>query len=119
MRRTILSVQRLTAIEQASLHVQPVAMGQCVGRALASLEPVIRESGALIEIAEMPTLVADESLIATLLENLVANALKFSSRPVKVNITVDGGIKRQHFWRSCRQREQPSARMQYALYSSF
>jgi light-regulated signal transduction histidine kinase (bacteriophytochrome) len=64
-------------------------MGQCVGRALASLEPVIRESGALIEIAEMPTLVADESLIATLLENLVANALKFSSRPVKVNITAE------------------------------
>jgi site-specific DNA recombinase len=35
------------------------------------------------------------------------------------NPVVDGGIKRQHFWRCCRQREQPSARMQYALYSSF
>jgi PAS domain S-box-containing protein len=89
MRRTILNVQQLTSIERASLNVQPVAMGQCVGRALASLEPVIRESGALIEIAEMPTLVADESLIATLVENLVANALKFSPGSAKVNITAE------------------------------
>jgi hypothetical protein len=32
---------------------------------------------------------------------------------------VDAGIKRQHFRRSCRQKNQPSARMQYARYSSF
>jgi PAS domain S-box-containing protein len=89
MRRTILNVQQLTSIERASLHVQPVALGQCVGQALASLEPIIRESGAVIEIAELPTLVANESLIATLVEHLVANALKFSSRPVKVNITAE------------------------------
>jgi len=33
--------------------------------------------------------------------------------------TVDARIKRQHFRRFCGQRDQPSARMQYGLYSSF
>jgi signal transduction histidine kinase len=64
-------------------------LDQCVQRALASLEPAIEECGAAIERAEMPTLVADESLMVTLVEHLVANALKFSSRPVKVNITAE------------------------------
>jgi hypothetical protein len=32
---------------------------------------------------------------------------------------VDGGIKRQRFWRDCRRPVRPSARTQYALYSSF
>ena len=89
MRQTILNVQKLVSIERASLHLQPVDLDQCVQRALASLEPAIEECGAAIERAEMPTLVADESLIVTLVEHLVANALKFSSRPVKVNITAE------------------------------
>jgi PAS domain S-box-containing protein len=89
MRRTILDVQELTALERAPLQLQPVAMDQCIHGALAALQAVIQESGAVIEIAEMPTLVADESLIATLFKHLVSNALKFCPRPVKVRIAAE------------------------------
>jgi hypothetical protein len=56
---------------------------------MASLEASIKECSATIEIAEMPTLVIDESLIATLFRHLVANALKFSRCPPEVSITAE------------------------------
>jgi PAS domain S-box-containing protein len=89
MRRTILSVQELTSIEQALLHIQPVPLDRCVRQALDSLDGVSHGCDVVIGITDMPTVLADESLTVALFRHLVGNALKFSPRPVKVKITAE------------------------------
>jgi PAS domain S-box-containing protein len=89
MRRTLLDVQKLTWIERVALSIQPVPVSQCVQRVLASLKPAIDEVGATVAVSEMPTILADEALLVTLIEHLITNALKFSRRPPAINLTAE------------------------------
>ncbi|MDW5563590.1 MAG: ATP-binding protein [Methanomassiliicoccus sp.] len=55
----------------------PVDMNDVLATAFGDLRVAIRESGAQITNVELPTVTADRSQIVLLLENLVANAIKF------------------------------------------
>jgi light-regulated signal transduction histidine kinase (bacteriophytochrome) len=89
MRRTILDVQELTCLERVALRLEPLGMGQCVRQALDALGPAVHESGAVIEIAELPSVLADESLIVTLVKHLISNGLKFCPRPAQLHIEAE------------------------------
>lgn len=58
--------------------IQPVAGTRIIQRALEGLQATIRQSGAVVEIAEdFPDMVADEVWAGRAVYNLVGNALKF------------------------------------------
>ncbi|HET9931898.1 MAG TPA: PAS domain S-box protein [Polyangiaceae bacterium] len=54
-----------------------VAAGAVLGRAIASLGASINESGAVIEVGELPSVCADEVQLQQLFQNLLSNAIKF------------------------------------------
>ena len=58
----------------------PVDLSACLDLALDNLLSAIRESGAEIRAAQLPTLMGDEQQMVHLFQNLVSNAIKFRSR---------------------------------------
>ena len=55
----------------------PTACGEVVAEVLRGLEKAIEESGAVIEVGELPTVLADRSQLGQVFQNLIANAIKF------------------------------------------
>jgi PAS domain S-box-containing protein len=62
---------------RAELEVQPVVLNEVVTELLASLSSAIDEVDAEISVGELPTVVADETQVGQVLQNLVCNSLKF------------------------------------------
>lgn len=74
--------------------LQPVEMESVLVQARANLEASIREQGAQIEAGLMPTVIGDQTQLAQLLQNLIANAIKFRREPaprVRLSASRDNG----------------------------
>ena len=68
--------------------VGPVRFGEVVQRALANLVLNIEETGAIVTCDAMPIVNGDESQLTELVQNLVANAIKFcGENPPAVHIS--------------------------------
>jgi len=66
----------------------PVELSTAVNRALANLVLTIGEAGATVACDALPTVHGDESQLAELVQNLVANAVKFRGpQPPRVHIS--------------------------------
>ncbi len=61
-----------------------VDLGITVRSALKNLATVLEETGATVEVGELPTLTGDPGLFAALWQNLIGNALKFRSDAVPI-----------------------------------
>jgi light-regulated signal transduction histidine kinase (bacteriophytochrome) len=73
-------IQDLLKYSRVGTHGQepaPVSAEVVLGGVLANLRMAIDESGAVIHHDPLPEVMADESQIAQLLQNLIANAIKF------------------------------------------
>jgi light-regulated signal transduction histidine kinase (bacteriophytochrome) len=72
-----------------------VDLGQVTREVLSDLEIRIAESGAQVDIGELPTIDADPMLIRQLLQNLIGNALKFHKKGqppvVRIRAVPDSG----------------------------
>ena len=71
---------------------EPVACGELVEQALASLSVRIAESDARVIVAPLPVVHADASRLGQLFQNLVANALKFHRPDVPPVVRVRGEL---------------------------
>ncbi len=56
---------------------KPVDVGRTLETVLTDLGPALEDTGATVEAGALPTLPADETQLRQLLQNLVANAIKF------------------------------------------
>lgn len=70
-----------------------VDMGRVADAALSALDDVIRETGTTIERVPFPVVYGDEAQLTDLLQNLVANAVKFrrSDRDCVIRLTATEG----------------------------
>jgi signal transduction histidine kinase len=78
--------------------MERVDLSASIREALQNLAASIRESDAIIHVAEMPTLFTDPAQMLQLFQNLISNAIKFrkdDSRPV-IGIRCD---KEDGYWR--------------------
>jgi PAS domain S-box-containing protein len=68
---------------------EQVDLRALVDRVLAVLGPAIEQEGASIVVGDLPTLVAEPTQLAQLLQNLIGNAVKFHppGRPPTVRVT--------------------------------
>lgn len=90
----LLTLSRLTTRRQPP---SPVDTYQIVTKVLKSLETLIAESGAQIDVGELPVVLADRSQIIQVFQNLITNAIKFHS-DVPPKITIDAE-QEGRFWR--------------------
>ncbi|HKE01480.1 MAG TPA: ATP-binding protein [Planctomycetota bacterium] len=72
--RDLLSYSRVGASARPFV---PVDVARVVATALANLRAAMEESGASVEVAELPTVLGDEMELTQLFQNLLGNALKF------------------------------------------
>ncbi len=71
-----------------AVHKQSVAFETIVQRALANLSLAISESSAAIRIGELPAVEADTVKLTQVLQNLIANALKFHKPGMRPEISI-------------------------------
>ncbi len=84
-------IQDLLAYSRVSTSVEPFApinLNQVVEDVLGDLEIRLQETGAVIEVAPLPTLDTDPSQMRQLFQNLISNALKFQREGVAPAIKI-------------------------------
>jgi len=77
MQRLINDLLEFSRVSTRGKPMQPVDVNRVLGAVRANLSVAIREAGALVTNDELPTVVADETQLVQLLQNLVGNAIKF------------------------------------------
>lgn len=78
MQRLIDDLLRYARAGADATRAEPVDLQAVATEVLETLGAAIRESGAQVTLHELPTVTGDESLLRQVLQNLIANALKFS-----------------------------------------
>ncbi|MEI7834077.1 MAG: ATP-binding protein, partial [bacterium] len=74
----------------------PVALAEVVKKSLLQLQLTVEDSGAVIDIDEMPTVAGDDMQLLQLFQNLIGNALKFhGDNPPRVHISA---VRKGDFW---------------------
>jgi signal transduction histidine kinase len=86
-------VKDLLAFSRVGRQGREAQLTECstlVNRALKNLQAAIQESGARVEYADLPSIVADASLLTQVFQNLIGNAIKFrGTEPIVVRITAE------------------------------
>ena len=92
MQRLINDLLEFSRVSTRGKPMQPVDVNRVLGAVRANLSVAIREAGALVTNDELPTVVADETQLVQLLQNLVGNAIKFrgGERPL-VHVSAQPG----------------------------
>ena len=69
-------------------ELKPTALADVLARVIDDLDLPIRETGATIQVIDLPTLPGDESQLRQLFQNLLTNALKFRPTDTAPVITI-------------------------------
>ncbi len=76
----------------SELRCERVAAGDLVAEALRDLGPAIAERGAQVEVGPLPVVRADAGQLHRVLQNLLANAIKFTADGVAPRVAVTGAL---------------------------
>ncbi|THF85868.1 GAF domain-containing protein [Deinococcus sp. KSM4-11] len=67
-------------VGRVDLHFQPTPLDTLVREALDTLSPRLHETGAAVTVHDLPTVKVDRVRVAEIYQNLIANALKYTTR---------------------------------------
>ncbi|WP_168164214.1 PAS domain S-box protein [Pirellula sp. SH-Sr6A] len=67
-----------SGVDKRTSHPQRIPLANAVQTALENLRLSIEETHAIVQLDSLPTVVADESQMSLLFQNLIGNAIKFS-----------------------------------------
>ena len=88
MQRLIHDLLAFSRVRTRGQEPEPVPAERALARAEANLQELISESGGVVIHEELPEVLADESQLVMLFQNLVANGLKFhGDEPPRVVVT--------------------------------
>ena len=77
---------------------QPTQSFQILQDALANLDSAIQESGAVIDVSNLPVVMADPHQLARLFQNLISNAIKYRSPDRRPKIVLNA-IRQGECWK--------------------
>lgn len=66
---------------------EPIDSGAVLAEVLHDLGQLIADTGAVIDVGQLPTLTADRGQFGQLLRNLLANAMKFTEKPPRIKVS--------------------------------
>jgi|SRR5580658_854626 signal transduction histidine kinase len=77
MQKLVQDLLTFSRVGRQHLSLQSTDCNAVLQTALINLEAAIRESGAVVEQAQLPVVMADSSQLVQVLQNLIGNAVKF------------------------------------------
>jgi PAS domain S-box-containing protein len=100
MQRLLVDLLAFSRLGGGKLNLRPVALDEVVGQIVFNLQKAITDQRAEVVIdSALPVVVADESQLLHLLQNLIANAIKFHGEEApRVEIFAEN---RQDEWHIC------------------
>ncbi|WP_257388130.1 CHASE domain-containing protein [Tahibacter caeni] len=96
MQRLIDDLLTYSRIATRPVEARDVAAADCLQVALRNLAARVQETGAEIRVGALPTVRVDPLQLSQLFQNLVANALKFSS-DAPPHVTIDAEREQDHW----------------------
>lgn len=97
MQNLIDDLLQLSRVDARRLEPAPVSMQRVLERALRQLTADIRASRAEVHASPLPDLHADANMLVQLLQNLVANAVKFQRPEARPEVWIDAAPDGE-FW---------------------
>jgi light-regulated signal transduction histidine kinase (bacteriophytochrome) len=98
MQQLINDLLAYSRVETIGRRVGTVETQKVMAKVLANLRVMIKEAGAMVIVADLPKVMADESHIIQLFQNLISNAIKFRAPEIlpviKVSAEPDGAFYR-------------------------
>jgi PAS domain S-box-containing protein len=94
MQRLINDLLALSRAGRADMQHSNVSLQECVNAAMEALSVRVRETGATVALDELPVVTGDATMLTQLYQNLISNALKFTSsgKPmIRVTCSRNGG----------------------------
>jgi PAS domain S-box-containing protein len=94
MQRLIQDLLTFSRVGTRGTELIPTASGEACLQALLNLRGAIEESGAIVTHDPLPTVLADETELVQLFQNLIGNAIKYQGPGlprVQISATRDGG----------------------------
>jgi signal transduction histidine kinase len=96
MRMLIDDLLMFSRVSTQGQQFSRVDLSAVVSQAVTDLELSIEESGATVEIGDLPVIDADESQMGQLLQNLLGNALKFRREGVAPEVAIQADVVDGH-----------------------
>ncbi len=93
MARLVEDLLSYARIGKSQTPPEPVDLGQVVEKTLENLEVAVREAQGHVRVERLPSVVGDEVTLAQLMQNLIANAIKFRGQQppvVKIAAACEG-----------------------------
>ena len=89
MAQLISDLLEYSRVSNQSSPLQPVSAAQAAAQAIGNLKPDIDRIGAEVVLGDLPVVMAEPNLLASLFQNLIGNALKYRSpnRPLRVSVS--------------------------------
>ena len=90
MQTLIENLLKLSRYGSHAMRWEPVPLDDCVDQAVKDLEAFLKENEACIVRSRLPTVRGDVTLLTLLYQNLIGNAVKFSTRrPAEVELSAE------------------------------
>ena len=87
MQQLINDLLAFSRVGRLGAELEPVDMNAAARDALSNLQAAIEESGAEVEVGELPTVRGEPTLLSAVLQNLIGNAIKFrGDEPPRVRV---------------------------------
>ncbi|HYO57033.1 GAF domain-containing protein [Archangium sp.] len=97
MQRLIQDLLAWSRVGTRGHELKPIDSGHALNKAVANLEALVKETGATLIQGKLPPVIADETQLIQLFQNLVGNALKFRGKaPPRVLVEAE---RQGHEWR--------------------
>jgi PAS domain S-box-containing protein len=90
--RLSVMISDLLSFARTGMHRSPVLvdLASVVRQAAQNLTLEIQESGAILTIDELPTVSSDKTLLVSLFQNLLSNAMKYrSEKPLNIRVSAE------------------------------
>lgn len=90
MQRLIQDLLAYSRVGTKGHEFKPLQAGPVLDKVLVNLQPLLAESGGSVTQGPLPQVLADETQLGQLLQNLVGNAVKFrGTAPVRVRVEAE------------------------------
>jgi len=92
MQNLLTDLLQYSRIGSGMRTLRPISLQDVLARTLVNLKSAIDESGATVNVGEMPTVQADEIQMFQVMQNLIGNSIKFrGDEPPVINISAEPG----------------------------